>query len=77
MLYMVFADTDRYVFDWDWVLEDPETPGHPLNMELRFGNPVQESRELVLDLPDHLVSWQIRRDEARFIAERATACSAT
>ncbi len=52
MLYMVFADTAGYVFDWDWVREDPESPGHPLNVELRFGNPVQESRELVLDLPD-------------------------
>jgi hypothetical protein len=55
MLYMVFADHNGYVFDWDWVREDPVLPGHPLNMELRFGNPVKESRELVLDLPDHLV----------------------
>jgi hypothetical protein len=54
MLYMVFADSDGYVFDWDWVQEDPERPGDPLNPELRFGNPVPESRELVLDVPDHL-----------------------
>lgn len=54
MLYMVFADKDGYVFDWDWVREDDAAPGHPLNMELRFHNPVEEKRELVLDLPDHL-----------------------
>jgi len=65
MLYMVFADTEGYVFDWDWVREDPETPGHPLNMDLRFGNPVKETRELVLDLPDHL-------DSAHFDAKKPT-----
>ena len=32
-------------------------------MDLRFGNPVQESRELVLDLPDHL-------DPGRFDAKK-------
>ena len=55
MLYMVFADRDGHVFDWDWVREDPGFPGHPRNMDLRFGNPVEESRELVLDLPGHIV----------------------
>jgi hypothetical protein len=55
MLYMVFADRDGYVFDWDWVREDSEFPGHPLNMDLRFGKLVEESRELALDLPDNLV----------------------
>ncbi len=55
MLYMVFADKEGYVFDWDWIREDPAFPGHPLNMDLRFGNPALESRELVLDLPDYLV----------------------
>jgi hypothetical protein len=55
MLYMVFADRSGYVFDWDWVREDPAFPGHPLNMDLRFGNPVEESRDFVLELPDYLV----------------------
>lgn len=56
MLYMVFADKDGYVFDWDWVREHPDDPGHPRDPELRFGILLKESRELVLDLPDHLVS---------------------
>ncbi len=55
MLYMVFADRDGYVFDWDWVREDPGFAGHPLNMDLRFGDLAEESRELVLDLPEDLV----------------------
>jgi hypothetical protein len=51
---MVFADRDGYVFDWDWVREDPDSAGHPLNMELRFQNPVEEAREFILDLPAQL-----------------------
>lgn len=72
MLYMVFADKDGFVFDWDWVAEDPDTLGHPLNMELRFGDLVQESRELVLDLPEYQVSGQF--DATKPIWSRTGDC---
>jgi hypothetical protein len=52
MLYMVYADADGFVFDWDWVAEDPHHPGHPLDNDLRFGELVPEPGEFVLDLPD-------------------------
>jgi hypothetical protein len=54
MLYMVFADADANVFDWDWVAEDPDSPGHPANMDLRFGNILQQPPELVLGSPAHI-----------------------
>jgi hypothetical protein len=40
MVFVVYADPEGYVFDWDWVEEDPSHPGYPLDAELRFpGNP--------------------------------------
>jgi hypothetical protein len=54
MVYVVYADADGFVFDWDWVEEDPHAPGHPLDAALRFGNPIPETREMVLDLPEQL-----------------------
>ena len=51
MLYMVYATADGFVFDWDWVPEDPHDPGHPLDNTPRFGNLVPEPEEFVLDLP--------------------------
>jgi hypothetical protein len=52
MLYTVFADADGFVFDWDWVAEDPHHPGYPLDNDMRFGDLVREPGEFVLDLPD-------------------------
>ena len=54
MLYMVYADADGFVFDWDWVAEDPLHPGHPLDNDLRFGELIREPGEFVLDLPADL-----------------------
>jgi hypothetical protein len=54
MLYMVYADEDGFVFDWDWVAEDAHHPGHPLDNDLRFGDLIREPGEFVLDLPDAL-----------------------
>jgi hypothetical protein len=54
MVYMVYADANGYVFDWDWVQEDEHVPGHPLDTALRFGNPIHENREMVLDLPEQV-----------------------
>lgn len=50
MVFMVYADSDGCVFDWDWVQEATDSPGHPLDPELRFGNPVPTDTEMVLDL---------------------------
>lgn len=54
MVFMVYADSQGFVFDWDWVREDDDAPGHPLDEALRFGNLVPTSQELVLDLPTDL-----------------------
>jgi len=54
MVFMVYADADGFVFDWDWVLESAETPGHPLDPELRFGELQTVAPEMVLDLPGSL-----------------------
>jgi hypothetical protein len=49
MIYVVFADPDGYVFDWDWVREHPHHPGHPVDPELRFsGNPEPAVPETIL-----------------------------
>jgi hypothetical protein len=61
MVYMVYADSERYVFDWDWVQEDPHAPGHPLDPAIRFGNPSHEPREMVLDLPERIDPGQFDR----------------
>lgn len=50
MLYMVYADAEGYVFDWDWVKEAPHQSGHPLDPELRFGEPIPEPPKFLLDL---------------------------
>jgi hypothetical protein len=54
MVFMVYADADGFVFDWDWVQEDPHAPGHPLDPELRFGGREEVEGEMVLDLPAKL-----------------------
>jgi hypothetical protein len=49
MVYVVYADPEGHVFDWDWVKEDPHHPGHPIDTELRFtGNPEPVVPEAVL-----------------------------
>lgn len=57
MLYMVYADSDGFVFDWDWVAEDSHQPGHPLDNDLRFGELIMEPGEFVLDLPDAIPAY--------------------
>lgn len=54
MVYVVFADKDGFVFDWDWVEENPGEPGCPIDRDLRFGNPIEWKRDAVLDLPTDL-----------------------
>jgi hypothetical protein len=49
MVYVVYADPDGYVFDWDWVREAPHHPGHPIDPEMRFlGNANPTPPEAVL-----------------------------
>ena len=54
LVYVVYADVDGFVFDWDWVKENPGEPGHPLDCDIRFGNPFKLDRDAVLDLPQTL-----------------------
>jgi hypothetical protein len=54
MVYLVFADTDNCVFDWDWVAEDSSEPGYPRDWRLRFGNPHPLDVDVVLNLPGSL-----------------------
>jgi hypothetical protein len=49
MVYVVYADPEGYVFDWDWVLEAPGKPGHPIDWKDRFpGRPETAVPEAVL-----------------------------
>lgn len=41
MVYCVFATSEGYVFDWDWVEEDPKRPGAPIQSEERFAGELQ------------------------------------
>jgi hypothetical protein len=55
MAYIVYADPDGYVFDWDWVEEDPDHPGYPVDADRRFtGNPETKVPEAVLVGVDNL-----------------------
>jgi len=54
MIYCVYTDPDGYVFDWDWVREDPLRRGYPENYRARFANPITEPAEAILLLPSDL-----------------------
>lgn len=54
MVYLVYANDDGFVFDWDWVKENPNEPGYPVDWRLRFGNPVTLQQDAVLELPKGL-----------------------
>lgn len=50
-VFVVYSDVNHYVFDWDWVNEDPHDPGYPLDYRLRFGNPHPLDFDVSLNLP--------------------------
>lgn len=50
MVFVVFADVDGYVFDWDWVAEDPYSPGVPLDQNIRFDKSFDAQMDAVLDV---------------------------
>src|SRR5262249_48280900 len=54
MVFVVYADADGYVFDWDWVEENPHEPGCLLDPEIRFGCPIVLGRDASLELPRSL-----------------------
>lgn len=54
MVYLAYADEERYIFDWDWVKEDPHQLGFPVDSELRFDDRRELSADAVLDLPADL-----------------------
>jgi hypothetical protein len=64
MVFMVYADVEGYVFDWDWVEEDAHEPGCPINRELRFGKLYELKRDAVLELPDQLPEPHFDRTQA-------------
>ena len=51
MVYMVYTDREGFVFDWDWVKENPREPGFPLSYDQRFGKLVTGEIEAVLEIP--------------------------
>lgn len=58
-LFVVYADKDGFVFDWDWTPEDPDRSGYPLGpTNDRFEEEVKLDLEVVLNLPANLVPGQ-------------------
>ena len=51
MVFVVYSDVSHCVFDWDWVKEDPNDPGYPLDFRMRFGNPHPLDFDVALNLP--------------------------
>jgi hypothetical protein len=65
MVYVVYADPDNYLFDWDWVKEDPHHPGHPLDSELRFtGDPEAVVPDAVLVDVEEIVPSHFNAQQA-------------
>lgn len=54
MVYCVYVDPENFVFDWDWVEEDPTRPGYPQGYRVRFANQITDFSETVLALPSEL-----------------------
>lgn len=65
MVYAVYADEAGYVFDWDWIEEDPDRPGYPLGpLHERFEREIHQPPECALDLPAGLEPGRFDPSEA-------------
>ncbi|MBI2806631.1 MAG: hypothetical protein HYX68_16745 [Planctomycetes bacterium] len=66
MVYVVYVDQEGFVFDWDWVKENPGEPGYPIDWPLRFGNPVNLSREAALEVPANVTAGVFDQNKAAY-----------
>jgi|GEM_PF-2384115 len=66
MVYLVYADQEGYVFDWDWVKENPGEPGYPFDWRLRFGNPITLSAEAALEVPGTVTAGDFDQNKAAY-----------
>ena len=66
MVFVVYADADGYVFDWDWVEENPHESGCPIDSENRFNKPILMDRDATLQLPVNLPESVFDRSQAYY-----------
>ena len=53
-VFVVYANEDGFVFDWDWVESCPHDEESPVDSQLRFENPIEANIEASLLLPESL-----------------------
>jgi hypothetical protein len=66
LVYLVYADQERCVFDWDWVKENPGEPGYPIDWRLRFGNPITLPAEAALEVPPTVTAGTFDHTKAAY-----------
>lgn len=54
MIYMVYINETGFLFDWDWVPEDPQYTGYPVGWQTRFNRPLSQLPKATLELPTNL-----------------------
>ncbi len=64
MVFVVYADAEGYVFDWDWVEDNSHEPGCPVDRKRRFGDPIDLGRDATLELPERLPEPKFDRTQA-------------
>jgi hypothetical protein len=66
LVYLVYADEEGFVFDWDWVKVNPDEPGCPLDWRLRFDRPHPLEQDAVFELPVDLRPKQFDSSHASY-----------
>lgn len=66
MVYLVYADQEGHVFDWDWVRENPEEPGYPIDWRLRLGNPISLPGEAALEVLPSVAAGTFDQNKAAY-----------
>lgn len=69
MVYMVYANSKGFVFDWDWVQESPGEAGYPIDPDMRFENPCTLQRDAVLELPRDLNPGKLLASQACYSSQ--------